>query len=401
MTPDPVAAGLDAERLTRIGEHLRSRYLEPGKIAGAQVAILRHGTLGWFESWGHADRERDRPVAPDTIWRWYSMTKPITGVALMTLYERGHFQLDDPVHRWIPEWREMHVLEPDPDRGRRIVPAHRDVTVRDVMTHTSGIGYGPENRDLDLTARGFLAEHTLETLCQQIAGWPLRFQPGTHWLYSFGMDVCARLVEVMSGMRYDEYLRREIFEPLGMTDTGFAVPDASIDRFAACYGRNARKELVLVDDPERSAYRRQPTLLNGGGGLVGTMPDYLRFVGMLVNGGELDGVRILSRKTIELMASNHLPGDAEMAEMALPMGYGEVGFSGAGFGLTMAVSRGAAATGVVGSPGEFMWGGAASTLFWVDPVEELAVVFMTQLLPSGTFNFRGQLKALVYGAIAD
>lgn len=401
MQVDVDTAGLDPDRLTRIEDHLRTRYLDPGKIAGAQVAVLRHGSLGYFGSWGHADRERGRPVAPDTIWRWYSMTKPITGVALMTLYERGHFQLDDPIHRWIPEWREMHVREPDPDRGWRIVPAHRAPTVRDVLTHTSGIGYGPENRDLDLTQRGFLSGQTLETLCQQIGGWPLRFQPGTHWLYSFGMDVGARLVEVMSGQRFDEYLRTEIFEPLGMDDTAFFVPDDRLERFAACYGRNARKELVLVDDPERSAYRREPSLLNGGGGLVGTMPDYLRFVGMLVNGGELDGVRILSRKTIELMTCNHLPGGADMAQVALPMAYGEVGFTGMGFGLTMAVSKGPAATGVAGSPGEYMWGGAASTTFWVDPAEELAVVFMTQLLPSGTFNFRGQLKALVYGALAD
>jgi CubicO group peptidase (beta-lactamase class C family) len=401
MKVDADAAGLDASRLGRIGEHLQARYLEPGKIAGAQVAILRHGSLGHFESWGQADRERARPVAEDTIWRWYSMTKPVTGVALMTLYERGHFQLDDPVDRWIPEWKDMHVREADPNGGERIVPAHRPPTVRDVLTHTSGIGYGIENRDLDLTQRGWLGDQTLETLCQQLGGWPLRFQPGTHWLYSHGMDVAARLVEVMSGLRFDEYLRREVFEPLGMVDTGFFVPDDDLDRFAACYGRNARKELVLVDDPERSAYRREPKMLNGGGGLVGTMGDYLRFVGMLVNGGELDGRRILSRKTIELMASNHLPGDGDMADFALPMGYGEVGFSGAGFGLTMAVSKGPAATGVVGSPGEFMWGGAASTTFWVDPAEELAVVFMTQLLPSGTFNFRGQLKALVYGAIAD
>ncbi|HEU5082410.1 MAG TPA: serine hydrolase domain-containing protein [Acidimicrobiales bacterium] len=401
MKVDADAAGLDAGRLGRIGDHLRSRYLEPGKIAGAQVAIVRHGALGFFESWGDADRERQRPVAEDTIWRWYSMTKPITGVALMTLYERGHFQLDDPVHRWIPEWRDMHVREADPNGGERIVPAHRPPTVRDVMTHTAGIGYGIENRDLDLAQRGWLGGHTLETLCQQLGEWPLRFQPGTHWLYSHGMDVCARLVEVMSGMPFDEYLRTELFEPLGMVDTGFAVADDDLHRFAACYGRNARKELVLVDDPERSAYRKVPKLLNGGGGLVGTMPDYLRFVGMLANGGELDGRRVISRKTLELIGVNHLPGDADMADLALPMGYGEVGFSGAGFGLTMAVSKGPAATGVVGSAGELMWGGAASTTFWVDPAEELAVVFMTQLLPSGTFDFRGQLKALVYGAIAD
>jgi CubicO group peptidase (beta-lactamase class C family) len=401
MKVDADAAGLDAGRLGRIEEHLQARYLQPGKIAGAQVAVLRHGALGYFESFGQRDREREQPVTEDTIWRWYSMTKPVTGVALMTLYERGHFQLDDPVHRWIPEWRDMHVKEPNPDGGARIVPAHRPPTVRDVLTHTSGIGYGFENGDIDLTQRGWMQGHDLESLCQQLGEWPLRFHPGEHWLYSLGMDVAARLVEVMSGMRFDEYLRRELFEPLGMVDTAFHVADGDVDRFAACYGRNSRKELVLVDDPERSSYRREPKLLMGGGGLVGTTPDYLRFVGMLVNGGELDGRRILSRKTLELLASNHLPGGRDMADMALPMGYGEVGFEGAGFGLTVAVSNGAAETGVVGSPGEFMWGGAASTIFWVDPAEDLAVVFMTQLLPSGTFDFRGQLKSIVYGCIAD
>lgn len=401
MKVDADAAGLDATRLGRIAEHLEQRYLGPGKIAGAQVAVVRHGAVGYFESFGQGDRERERPVAEDTIWRWYSMTKPVTGVALMTLYERGLFQLDDPIHRWIPEWRDMQVREPDPDGGSRIVPAHRPPTVRDVLTHTSGIGYGYENGDIDLTERGWMGGHDLESLCQQLGEWPLRFQPGQHWLYSLGMDVAARLIEVMSGLSFDEYLRTELFEPLGMVDTGFSVPDADLERFAACYGRNSRKELVLVDDPERSAYRKEPKLLNGGGGLVGTTGDYLRFVSMLANGGELDGRRIISRKTLELIGSNHLPGDADMADLALPMGYGEVGFSGAGFGLTVAVSKGPAATGVIGSPGEIMWGGAASTTFWVDPSEDLAVVFMTQLLPSGTFNFRGQLKALVYGAIAD
>ncbi len=401
MKVDADAAGLDASRLTRIEEHLRARYLDAGKIAGCQVAVLRHGALGYFASFGDMDRERSKPVAEDTIWRLYSMTKPITGVALMTLYERGHFQLDDPVHRWIPEWRDMTVREADRSGGEHIVPAHRPPSVRDVMMHMSGIGYGIENRDLDLAQRGWLGDQTLETLCQQLGEWPLRFQPGTHWLYSHGMDVCARLVEVMSGLPYDEFLQREIFEPLGMVDTGFFVPEDDLGRFAACYGRNSRKELVLVDDPERSAYRRKPSLLNGGGGLVGTTADYLRFVQMMANGGELDGRRILSRKSVELMTSNHLPGDGELADFALPGGYGEVGFSGAGFGLTMAVAKPPVETGVVGSPGEFMWGGAASTTFFVDPVEDLSLVFMTQLLPSGTFNFRGQLKAIVYGAIAD
>jgi CubicO group peptidase (beta-lactamase class C family) len=399
MKIDAAGAGLDERALERIGDHLRRRYLEPGKLAGAQIAVVRGGVLGHFESFGRRDRERDLPVTDDTIWRLYSMTKPITGVAIMTLYERGHFQLDDAVDRWIPEWKNMTVTEPDPNGGMRIVPAHRPPTIRDVLTHTSGIGYGPENRDLDLEQRGWLAGHDLASMVSAIGEWPLRFQPGTQWLYSHGMDVAARLVEIMSGLPYDEYLRNEIFEPLGMTDTDFSVPADKVDRFAACYGRNSRKELVLIDDPTASTYLRAPKLLNGGGGLVGTTPDYVRFCSMLANGGELDGRRVISRKTLELMTCNHLPGDGEMADFALPTGYGEVGFAGNGFGLTVAVSKGPAATGVAGTAGEFMWGGAASTTFWVDPAEELAVVFMTQFLPSGTFNFRGQLKALVCGAL--
>jgi len=400
MKVDAAGAGLDEARLERIGHHIRTRYIEPGKIAGAQVAIVRGGVLGHFESFGLQDRERGVPVADDAIWRLYSMTKPITGVAMMTLYEHGHFQLDDPVERWIPEWKNMTVREPDPAGVSRVVPAHRPPTIRDILTHTSGIGYAAENDDLVLGERNWLAGHDLESMSKAFGPWPLRFQPGTHWLYSHGMDIAARLVEIISGMPYDDYLRTTIFEPLGMTDTAFWVEADNVPRFAACYGRNARKELVLMDDPTESTYLRRPKLLNGGGGLVGTTADYVRFCTMLANGGHLDGRRVLSRKTTELMTCNHLPNDSDMADLALPMGYGEVGFAGSGFGLTVAVSKGPQATGVVGSAGEFMWGGAASTAFWVDPVEELAVVFMTQLMPSGTFDFRGQLKTLVYGALA-
>jgi CubicO group peptidase (beta-lactamase class C family) len=399
MKVDAEGAGLDEGRLERIGQHLRSRYLDSGKIAGAQVAIVRGGTVGYFESFGLQDRERQVPVADDAIWRLYSMTKPITGVAMMTLYEQGHFQLDDAVDRWIPEWKNMTVRESDPNGGARIVPAHRPPTIRDILTHTSGIGYGFENGDLVLGERNWLEGQDLASMAAMMGGWPLRFQPGQHWLYSHGMDIAARLVEIMSGLPYDEYLRTAIFEPLGMVDTDFWVPADKVDRFAANYGRNSRKELVLMDDPTKSAYLRKPKLFNGGGGLVGTTADYVRFVTMLASGGAVDGRRVLGRKTIELLATNHLEGDADMSALALPMGYGEVGFEGNGFGLTVAVSKGPGPAGVVGTKGAFMWGGAASTTFWVDPAEELGVVFMTQLMPSGTFNFPGQLRALVYGAL--
>ena len=407
MKVDADAAGMDAARLNRIDEHLRSRYTDPGKIAGCQVAVLRRGHVAHYCELGLADRERSVPVAEDTIWRIYSMTKPITGVALMTLYERGHFQLTDPVSRFIPSWRSMKVGELGQDGQMRLVDPARPVSIRDLLTHTSGLGYGRDNMDLNLESEDGKVKapstrfESLEDMVERQAGWPLRFQPGTHWLYSFGTDVCARLVEIISGRRFDEYLAGEIFSPLGMTDTAFYVDDERSPRFAALYGRNSRKELVLLDDPHGSSYRKPPAFLSGGGGLVSTIGDYSRFCQMLAGGGELDGRRILGRKTVELMTVNHLPGGRTMAEFALPGGYGEVGFEGMGFGLTMAVSNGPAETGVVGTPGEFQWGGAASTIFWVDPAEELAVVFMTQLLPSGTFNFRGQLKALVYQAIVD
>ena len=205
---------------------------------------------------------------------------------------------------------------------------------------------------------------------------------------------------MLSGQRFDDYLRTTIFEPLGMPDTGFSVP-GRVSRFAALYRRNPDKSLRLLDDPRTSAYRDHPTFLSGSGGLVSTAADYLRFCQMLANGGELDGVRVLGRKTVELMRTNHLPGGGTLREYAQPGGYGEVGFDGMGFGLTVAVSQGPAATQSAGSPGEYMWGGAASTAFWIDPVEDVIGIFMTQLMPSGTFNFRGQLKSIVYGALLD
>ena len=407
MKVDAAAAGMDAGRLQRIDEHLARNYVDPGKIAGCQVLVARHGEVAHFSSLGLMDRERGRPVAEDTIWRFYSMTKPITGVALLTLYERGLFRLDDPVQRFIPAWRDLKVRERDDDGTERLVRPRRRMTVLDLMMHMSGLGYAVDNGDISVDmlrippADRFGPDATLETLVERLAEAPLRFHPGDHWLYSWSTDICGRLVEILSGRRFDDYLRDTIFEPLGMVDTAFVVPDTDVDRFAASYTRDGAKRLVLLDDPERSRYRQPATFLSGGAGLVGTSGDYLRFCRMLVGGGELDGVRILSRKTVELMCTNHLPAGGQLADVALPGGYGEVGFEGMGFGLTVGVSLGPAATHAVGSAGEFMWGGAASTLFWIDPSEDVVTIFMTQLIPSGTFNFRGQLKSLVYAAIAD
>lgn len=395
LAPDAKAAGFDPQRLDRIEEHLVRSYLGPGKIAGCHTVVARHGQVAYSSVLGSADREAGTPVAEDTIWRLYSMTKPVTGVALMTLYERGLFQLSDPVHRFLPSWRDVVVRD-----GDQVVRPHRAPTVRDVMMHMSGIGYAPGNADLVIEGGSTprIPWRTLQELADGIVEAPLRFQPGTQWLYSYGMDVCARLVEVLSGMAFDDYLRTAVFEPLGMVDTDFWVPEEKLARFAALYERNSAKELVRL---EGRGYGKRPSMLNGGGGLVGTTGDYLRFAQMLCNGGELAGTRVLSRKTVELMRTNHLPGGGHLREFALPGAYGEVGFDGMGFGLTVAVGLGPAEQQSVGSAGEFMWGGAASTIFWVDPVEDLVCVFMTQLMPSGTFNFRGQLKSLVYGALDD
>jgi CubicO group peptidase (beta-lactamase class C family) len=393
--------------LERITDHLQQRYIEPGKIAGSQVAVLRHGSVGYFRSFGSMDLERGKPVGDDTIWRIYSMTKPIIGVAMMTLYERGHFQLGDPVSRWIPEWRDLKVRERDADGNRRLVEPHRPMSVKDTLMHMTGLGWGVDERpSMDKFMETMVAlrggpNGTLDSMIEKLAGFPLEFHPGELWLYGVSTDVVGLLIERMSGQRLDDYLRENVFEPLRMADTGFSVPDSEIDRFAANYGRRRDKSLALVDDPERSSYRRQPAFLSGGGGLVSTIEDYSRFCQMLVNGGELDGVRVLGRKTVDLIRTNHLPGNRELREFAVPGGYGEVGFDGIGFGLTMAVGLGAGPTQTIGSAGDYYWGGAASTIFWIDPNEDLAVVFMTQLMPSGTFNFRGQLRALTYPAIVD
>jgi CubicO group peptidase (beta-lactamase class C family) len=405
----PDVAGLDADRLDRITRHFDRRYISPGKIAGCQVAVSRHGQLGYFRSFGSRDLERGKPVTEDTIFRIYSMTKPITGVALLTLYEQGEFQLSDPVHRFIPEWRDLKVREKLEGGSSRLVDPQRPMSVRDLLMHMSGLGFAGRGLPLVQTdddgrtavLPSWESGATLETLAERLSERALRFHPGTRWFYSTSTDMCARLVEIISGQRFDEYLQRAVFGPLGMVDTGFTVPDTKIDRFAANYSRTADKKLVLIDDPDRSGYRKMPSFLSGGGGLVSTTMDYLRFAQMLANGGELDGTRVLGRKTVELMTVNHLPDNGELRSFAVPGAYGEVGFDGTGFGLTVAIGLGPARSQVIGSAGDFMWGGWASTIFWVDPTEELVVVFMTQFAPSGTFNFRNQLKALVYPALVD
>ena len=263
---DPKAAGFDQARLARIDGHLREQYVDKGKIAGCQVLVARHGHIAHRSSLGLMDIERQRAVADDAIWRWYSMTKPVTGVALLSLYEQAKFRLTDPIHRFLPEWRDVQVKERQPDGTRKVVAPERPITVRDALMHMTGIGFGPPEARLDMaslmqggTARALPPGTTLEALSQLLAKEPLRFHPGQHWLYSWSTDLCARLVEVMSGEPFGEYLRQTIFEPLGMASAGFFVREDHADRLSALYVRKADKSLRLVDDPERSRLRRPPT----------------------------------------------------------------------------------------------------------------------------------------------
>jgi CubicO group peptidase (beta-lactamase class C family) len=399
----PKRAGFAPERINRITEHLDKNYIEPGKIAGCQTLVARHGHVAYFKSLGLMDRERRKPMADDTIFRLYSMTKPIASVALMTLYERGHFQLNDPVSRFIPAWRDHKVWVSGEGASMETMAPARPMTMRHVLSHTGGLTYGATNHPVDRVYRevgvGRGAGETLSGFADKLAKVPLRYQPGESWMYSLSTDVCGYLVEAISGKRFDQYLQETIFDPLDMKDTSFMVAVRKVDRFAANYERQADKTLKLIDDPERTTYLKQPTFFSGGGGLTGTTADYLRFCEMLRCGGELDGARILGPRTIELMHRNHLAGGKDLSRMAIGA-FSETAYEGVGFGLGFAMTLGQVEAGGLGG-GQYYWGGAASTIFWVDPKEDLVVVFMTQLMPSATFNFRGQLRNIIYSAIVE
>ncbi len=409
----PKEAGFDAKRLDRITEHLNRAYIEPGKIAGCQTLVARHGHVAYFSSLGYADRERDKPIADDTIFRLFSMSKPITSVALMTLYEQGHFQLNDPVFRVIPEWRDHRVWESGEGAAMVTRKPKQPMTFRHNLSHTSGLSYGGGLAALiDMKVKLHPAEQayedigvarnrdsTLREFVQKLAQVPLRYDPGERWQYSYATDVCGYLVEAISGKPFDEYLKETIFEPLGMKDTAFFVAPEKTDRLAAGYRRARDKSLRLLDDPATSVYLKRPAFLSGGGGLTGTTADYLRFCEMLRRGGELDGARVLGPRTLELMTRNHLPGGKDLTQLALGA-FSETAYGGVGFWLGFATTLDEVQAGSMGA-GDFYWGGAASTIFWVDPVEDLVAIFMTQLVPSYTFNFRGQLKSIIYSSIVD
>lgn len=402
----PEDVGVSSEGLDRITAHLERHYVAPGKIAGCLTLVARRGRVVMCAPQGSMDLERGKPMREDTIFRIYSMTKPITSVALMMLAEEGAVQLSDPVHRFIPQWRDLRVYQAGNHPDFLTTPPERPMTVHDLLTHMAGLTYGFMQRtNVDAAYRKLQVQEqaagpVLRDMIEALAELPLEFSPGTAWNYSVATDVLGYLVEVISGQPYDRFLKERILDPLGMRDTGFNVPEAHHDRFAACYGRTRSKKLVLQDDPDRSVYRGKVTFWSGGGGLVSTAHDYLRFCEMLRRGGELDGARILGPRTIEYMTKNHLPGGRDLTQMSAGA-FSETRYEGTGFGLGFSVTMDPVAAQVISTGGEFAWGGAASTAFFIDPTEELVLVFLTQLMPSATFNFRGQIKQIVYGSLVD
>ena len=406
MKPDvlPEDVGLSTARLARIGEWMR-RWVDSGRLPGLLVAVVRGGRLAWCETRGYRDVEARRPAAPDTIYRIYSMTKPVTTAAALMLYEEGRFQLDDPVAGFIPAFADTRVFA---GRGGGTVesfetePPARPVTVHDLMTHTSGLTYGFQHEHpVDALYRRHGVEFNanlgpLAALVDAAAAQPLIFQPGTRWNYGISTDVLGRLVEIWSGVSLDSFFRERIFAPLGMDDTGFHVPEEDAERFASCYERAENGGLSLHDRSAGSRFLAPAATLSGGGGLVSTAPDYLRFLRMLRGRGALDGIRLLGRKSVELMTMNHLPGD--LADMGQAR-FSEMPFAGVGFGLGVSVMIDPAKARILGSPGEYAWGGMAGTAFWVDPAEDLIVLLLTQLVPSSTYPIRRELRTLTYQAL--
>ncbi|WP_279244908.1 serine hydrolase domain-containing protein [Candidatus Litorirhabdus singularis] len=402
---DPVKVGMCPKQLQRIGSHLRNAYVDKGKIAGSLTLIARRGEVCYLEAEGSMDLERDKPMSADAIFRIYSMSKPVTSVALMMLYEQGKFSLSDPVHRYIPQWRNLAVYKTGTYPLMATEPCRKPMTIRDLLMHTSGLTYSfLRATNVDRAYRELEVQHpragyTLQNMVDELAQLPLEFEPGSAWNYSVATDVLGYLVEVISGQSYPDYLQEHVFGPLGMVDTSFSIAPDKVDRFSSCYERDFNKQLVLQDDAGDSSYQ-DVSFYSGGGGLLSTVSDYYRFCQMLLNGGELDGQRLLGPRTVEFMTRNHLPGGQDMSAFARGS-FSETSYEGVGFGLGFAQKVDPVSNGSLGSVGEYFWGGMASTLFWVDPAEELVMVFMTQLVPSGTFNFRGQLQSLIYPALVD
>jgi CubicO group peptidase (beta-lactamase class C family) len=398
----PESVGMCSRRLARIDRHLQERYVAPGRLPCALLQVSRDGRLVHQSVLGMADLESATPVAEDSIVRIYSMTKPITSVAFMMLVEEGLVALDDPVHRFIPGWRDLGVYRSGLPGSFQTVPTAAPMRMLDLLRHTSGLTYGFQVRtNVDAAYRQCKLDTSqqpgLQAFVDALGALPLEFSPGTAWNYSVSTDVLGYLVGEISGVPFDEFLRQRILEPLGMFDTAFHVPEAKARRLAQCYVRSASGKL----EPAATAdYAQRPAAPSGGGGVVSTAPDYMRFCEAMRRGGTLGDVRLLGPKTVELMRANHLPGKGDLADLSVSL-FSEATYKGVGFGLGFAMTTDVAATGVAGSVGEYWWGGMASTAFWIDPVEDICVVFLTQLIPSSTYPIRRELRTLVNAAVLE
>jgi len=423
----PETVGMSSTRLKKMSSWMEQQ-ISSNRLAGLSAMVHRRGKCAFFNCAGQMDVEAGKAMAEDTIFRLYSMTKPITAVAAMICYEDGYFQLDDPIAKFLPEFTEMQVWDGNPD-ALNTVPAEGYITVRHLLTHTAGFSY----EWMEATpVEDYYREHKisfnpgrqtesgadLAAMATRLAQAPLVRQPGSGWGYSVSIDVLGRLVEVWSGQTLDRFFEERIFQPLGMADTAFSVAPEKRERFAACYeptsggslaGVSSQEAVIrksegiglkLSDAPTDSHYLQTPETFSGGGGLTGTLGDYGRFCQMLLNKGKLDGVRILGSKTVEFMSVNHLPDNKDMAGMGQPV-WSESSAEGIGYGLGMAVVIDAPTTQLIRSTGEYFWGGAASTAFWIDPEEEMFVVFMTQLVPSSFYPIRSELRVAAYQALID
>jgi CubicO group peptidase (beta-lactamase class C family) len=396
VTPEEV--GFSASRLSRIGTWMQG-YIDQNKLAGTIAMVARRGQVAYLKRFGIMDLEAAKPMQFDTIFRIYSMTKPITSVALMMLYEEGRFQLHDPVSKFIPEFADVKVFAGATEEGFGVTELEREITIWHLLTHTAGLTYDFfEDSPVDAMYREadlHQPDRTAEEVVHEIVQLPLVHQPGTAWRYSMATDVLGYLIEVISGMTLDVVFGEKILKPLGMEDTDFYVPEAKLDRFAAEYGPTENGGMELLDAPATSQYTKPPRFLSGGAGLVSTASDYMRFTQMLLNGGELEGTRLLGRKTVELMTINHLPDEL------IPIQVQPHTLHGCGFGLGFRVLVSLAQAGRLGSEGEFGWGGGASTSFFVDPKEQLIGLLLTQLVPSRYYPIRNEFKVLVYQALVD
>lgn len=394
---EPETQGFSSHRLARIRPVMQA-YVQQKKLAGIQTLIARRGEVVHFENVGMQDVKQARPMADNTIFRIYSMTKPITSTAAMMLFEEGRFRLSDPISAYLPEFRNMQVIRGKTENGVTLEPAQREITILDLFTHTAGMSYGFDPHDyLDQRyaeevwkALEKKRKPTLTDFVRAAASLPLRFHPGTQFHYSVSVDILGAFVEVISGQPFNVFLREKIFEPLRMPDTDFSTPADKVARLSAVYGPGDRGGIKEIESVKNSPFARPRTLFSGGGGLVSTSADYLRFCQMILNGGALDGERLLGRKTVEFMQLNHLPSSAPTIDNPAQ-----------GFGLGGAVLTDGAHFAQLGSLGTWEWGGAANTAFWIDPREQLIAILMLQYMPAWLVPVAADFRTLVYQALVD